>query len=166
MKLFLHDRIENNAIREIIVSLLDRNLVKSLFMPLVYGKTMITMEQDINNKYGSLLSKKDSHNLAKLTHEFWIYKYPDIVNLMKLISVISWFSSAKDRAVVYNIPYYRTKQDYMSFIKEQIVVYERNTKKRKRITLNVPTTKRDRRKTQTSTCANFITTTTYVKLIP
>lgn len=75
---------------------------------------------------------------------------------MKLITIISWFSSTKDRAVVYSIPYFTTKQDYMSFVKENISVYERITKKRRRVTLQIPTMKRDRRKTQTSTCVNFI----------
>nr|YP_009861440.1 hypothetical protein [Mirabilis himalaica]QKN19337.1 hypothetical protein [Mirabilis himalaica] len=61
-----------------------------------------------------------------------------------------------DRAVFYSIPYFTTKQDYMSFIKSNISVYERSTKKRRRVTLSIPTEKRDRRKAQSSTCANFI----------
>lgn len=114
------------------------------------------MEKDIRLTYGQLLSRKDSYNLAKLSNEFLIHKYPDIANLMKLITIVSWFCSAKDRAVFYSIPYFTTRQDYMSFIKENRSVYERSTKKRRRVTLSIPTVKRDRRKTQSSTFANFI----------
>nr|YP_009381568.1 hypothetical protein AEK19_MT1154 [Utricularia reniformis]ART31368.1 hypothetical protein AEK19_MT1154 [Utricularia reniformis] len=65
-----------------------------------------------------MLSRKDSYNLAKLSNAFWNKKYPDIVNLMELISIISRFCSAMDKAVVYSIPYFDTIQDSMSFTKE------------------------------------------------
>ncbi|XP_031502610.1 probable DNA-directed RNA polymerase [Nymphaea colorata] len=155
-KEFLHHRINNKLQMEIIESKLDRKLIKSLFMPLIYGKTFISMEKDIRQKYGELLSRKDSYNLAILSNEFWIHKYPDIVNIMKLITIISWFCSVMDKAVVYSIPYFTTKQDYMSFVKERIMVYERTSKKRRQVTLSVPTMNRDKRKTQSSACANFI----------
>lgn len=155
-KEFLHHRINDKLKMEIIESKLDRKLIKILFMPLIYGKTLISMANDIGLTYGQLISRKDVYNLAKLSNEFLIHKYPDIVNLMKLITIISRFCSAKDRAVFYSIPYFTTKQDYMSFIKSNISVYERSTKKRRRATLSIPTVKRDRRKTQSSTCANFI----------
>ncbi|KAJ4715245.1 DNA-directed RNA polymerase [Melia azedarach] len=156
LKEFMHHRINDKLKMEIIESKLDRKLIKKLFMPLIYGKTLISMEKDIRLTYGQLLSIKDTHNLAKLSNEFWIHKYPDIVNFMKLIIFVSWFCSAKDRAVFYSIPFFTTKQDYMSFKKENISVYERSTKKRRRATLSIPTTKRDKRKTQSATCANFI----------
>jgi DNA-directed RNA polymerase len=156
LKVFLNHRIHDKLQMEIIESKLDRKLIKSLFMPLIYGKTLISMDKDLSLKYGKLLSRKDSYNLAILCNEFWNEKYPDIVNFMKLISIISWFCSVMDKAVAYSIPYFTTKQDSMSFIKEDITVYERATKKRRRVTLSVPTTKRDKRKTQSSACANFI----------
>lgn len=156
LKVFLHLSISDQSKINIIESKLDRKLIKSLFMPLIYGKTKISMVQDISIKYGDLLSRKDSFKLASLCYEFWSYKYPDIVNFMKLITIISWFCSELEKPVYYSIPYFTTKQDYMSFIKENIVVYERNTKKRRRVTLSVPTINRDRRKTQAAACANFI----------
>ncbi|EPS74139.1 hypothetical protein M569_00616, partial [Genlisea aurea] len=69
---------------------------------------------------------------------------------------ISYFCSLMDQPVKYSTPYLITKQDYMSIKKEYISVYEKMTKKRRRVTINIPTDKRDIRKTQTSTCANFI----------
>ncbi|XP_019435869.1 PREDICTED: uncharacterized protein LOC109342314 [Lupinus angustifolius] len=116
----------------------------------------VSLSPMVVEKYENLLSPKDSYNLAKLSNDFWKYKYPDIANLMKLISLLCWFSSVMDRAVIYGISYFKTIQDYMSFEKEVIIVYERDSKKRRRVTLSVPTTKRDKRKTQSSACANFI----------
>jgi hypothetical protein len=106
---FLCNRIEDN--REIIESQLDRKLIKKLFMPLIYGKTLIGIESDIRLKYGSQISRSDSFYLAKLFIEFWNKKYPDIVNFMKLINIISSLCSIKDRAIVYKVPYFTTKQN-------------------------------------------------------
>lgn len=155
-KEFLVHQNYDKAMMHIIESKLDRKLIKTLLMPLIYGKTLISMAEDIRGQYGQLLRQKECYNLAQLCYDFWKKKYSDIANLMKLISLISWFGSAKDRAVVYSIPYFTTVQDYMSIIKENIQVYERASKKRRRVTLSVPTTERDKRKTQSSACANFI----------
>lgn len=44
----------------------------------------------------------------------------------------------------------------MYSVSENIQTYNRLTKKRHRVTLKIPTTKRNKRKTQVSTFANFI----------
>lgn len=152
---FLHSRLDANKY-SIIQSRFSRKLVKTLFMPLIYGKTVITMVSDIRDVYGSLLSFKDNYRIAQLCYEFWKNKYPDIANLMKLINLIGWFCSILDKPVRYGIPYFTTVQDYMRYNKAEIWVYDRVCKKRRRITLRVPTLDRDRRKSQVSTCVNFI----------
>lgn len=156
LKLFLQRRLNDPFKMEIIESKLDRKLIKSLFMPLIYGKTLNSMVKDIRLQFGELLSTEDSYKVAKHCNEFMKEKYPDIISFMKLISSVSWFSSALDRAVDYSVPYFTTKQDYMAFIKEEITVYERASKKKRRVTLTVPTMIRDKRKTQAAACANFI----------
>lgn len=87
IKEFLVPQINNNDMMQIIESKFDRKLIKKLFMPLIYGKTVISMAGDLKDKYGDLLSPKDMFDLAKLCYQFWCHKYPDIVNLMKLIRV-------------------------------------------------------------------------------
>lgn len=156
LKIFLQHRLNDPFKMEIINSKLDRKLIKTLFMPLIYGKTLNSMEKDISVQFGELLSRDDSYKLAKHCNDFMKDKYPDIIYFMKLISSVSWFCSALDRAVDYSIPYFTTKQDYMSFAKEEITVYERATKKKRRVTLKIPTMNRDKRKTQAAACANFI----------
>ena len=152
---FLHSRLDNNKY-SIIESRLTRKLVKQLFMPLIYGKTVITMASDIRGVYGSLLSINDYYIIAQLCNEYWRKKYPDIANLMMLINLIGWFCSFLEKPVHYSIPYFTTVQDYMRSNKAEIWVYDRVCKKRRRVTLRVPTQDRDKRKTQVSTCVNFI----------
>lgn len=151
---FLHSRLDSKY--AIIESRLTRKLVKQLFMPLIYGKTVITMASDIREAYGSLLKPKDYYHIAQLCHEFWINKYPDIANLMKLINLIGWFCSALDQPVQYSTPYFTTVQDYMRSDKEDIWLYDRVHLKRRQVTIRVPTSVRDKRKTRVSTCVNFI----------
>lgn len=136
--------------------MLTRKLAKQLFMPLIYGKTIRAMANDIRGAFGSLLSYKDYYSIADLSYEFWTKKYPDISNLMKLINLIGWFCSSLGKPVYYSTPYLTTVQDYMRSEKADIWVYDRANKKRRRVTLRVPTQNRDKRKTQVSTCVNFI----------
>jgi DNA-directed RNA polymerase len=130
---FLHQRRNDKSQIDIIKSKLDRKLIKSLFMPLIYGKTMNSIGNSIRSKYGDLLTIKESYNLAKLCTEFLTYKYPDILNFRKFILIISWFSSVMDRDVVYRIPYFTTKQDSMSFVKEDIWIYKGLPKRDERL---------------------------------
>lgn len=140
----------------IIDSMLTRKLAKQLFMPLIYVKTIRAMANDIRGAFGSLLSYKDYYSIADLSYEFWTKKDPDISNLMKLINLIGWFCSSLGKPVYYSTPYLTTVQDYMRSEKADIWVYDRANKKRRRVTLRVPTQNRDKRKTQVSTCVNFI----------
>jgi DNA-directed RNA polymerase len=152
---FFHERLDKNKYA-IIESQLTRNLVKQIFMPLIYGKTVHTMADDIRKFYGSLLSFKDNYNIAALCHLFWREKYPDISNLMKLINLIGWFCSVLGKPVLYSVEYFTTVQDYMRSDKAEIWVNDRVCKKKRRVTLRIPTLARDSRKTQVSTCVNFI----------
>lgn len=66
LKIFLKDRLNDSMYNsQLILSLITRKLVKSLFMPLVYGKTVYSMAQDIRKtEKGSLLSIKESYEIA------------------------------------------------------------------------------------------------------
>lgn len=140
---FLHSRLDNEKYA-IIKSLLTRKLVKQVFMPLIYGKTIITVTKDISDAYGGLLSFKDYYQIALLFQVFWKNKYPDIVNLMKLINLIGWICSFLGKPVQYSVPYFTTVQDYMRSDKINIWVYDRVGKKRRRVTLRVPMLDRDK----------------------
>ena len=152
---FLKSRLEPNKY-SIIQSGLTRKVVKQIFMPLIYGKTVHAMSTDISEVYGSMLSKKDHYKMAALCNEFFIHKCPDIANLMNLLNLIGWLCAYKGTSVYYGTPYITTVQDYMRSKKAEISIYDRVSYKRRRVTLRVPTLDRDKRKTKVSTCVNFI----------
>lgn len=140
----------------IICERFTRKLVKCLFMPLIYGKTVLSMANDIHCHYNTILSKKECMVLASDINKFFQKRFPGIVNLMELIRLIGWVSSNKDKPVFYSTPFLTTVQDYMISKPVNIWVYDRIHKKRRQVTLRIPSTLRDRKKTTTATFANFI----------
>ena len=148
--------ILKDDINEIICSRITRKLIKKLFMPLIYGKTIISMSNDIFNHYSTLLDKKESTKLATHIYEYFKIQFPHIINLMDLVRDIGWISAASDKPVFYSIPLLTSVQDYMRLKNVNIWVYDRIQKKKRQVTLRIPTEVRDRRKTHTSTFANFI----------
>lgn len=152
-KLFNEDL--NPDLYEIICSRIARKLIKSLFMPIIYGKTVISMANDIKSHL-PFLNQKECSKLATVFHQFWREQFPGITSLMSTIRTIGWFSAALDRPVFYSIPEFTTVQDYMKMEPIDIWLYDRLHKKRRKVTLRVPTNDRDRRKTEVSTFANFI----------
>lgn len=156
LKDYLSSTTKDHILYNLICSGLTRKLIKRLFMPLVYGKTMISMSNDIYNHYSTLLGKKESVALASSILKFFKFRFPGIVNLMALVSNVAWIPAALEKPVFYSIPLLTSVQDYMKFKNVNIWVYDRIHKKRRQVSLRIPTENRDRRKTHTSTFANFI----------
>jgi hypothetical protein len=75
---------------------------------------------------------------------------------MKLLNRVGWFCSKLDKPVLYNTSYFTTVQDYMRKGSVNILLYDKLTKKRRQVTLKIPTEDRDTRKTGISTCVNII----------
>ncbi|KAK6772568.1 hypothetical protein RDI58_030186 [Solanum bulbocastanum] len=138
--------------------LLHRNLVKSLLMPLVYGKTAYSMAENLYNELNKPLGlgKKECLELATHIEIFFKKRFPHIVNLMSLIRAVGWVVSASGAPVYYSTPMFTTVQDYMKSEAVNIWLYDRHSKKRRQVTLRVPTPERDRRKTTSAIFANFI----------
>ncbi|KAL6310585.1 hypothetical protein AAG906_019256 [Vitis piasezkii] len=155
LKVYFRKELTNN-LADIVCPRLTRKLVKVLFMPMIYGKTVISIANDFNQHFDSLLDKGECMQLAKKIYIFYKTYYPGIVNLMDLIRNISWLVSAMDRPVLYSVSLFTTVQDYMKSKTVNIWVYDRIHRKRRQVTLRIPSGDRDRRKTHMSTFANFI----------
>lgn len=125
-------------------------------MPLIYGKTVMTTSIDIHNALSPFLSKRECFILAKECFHFWKDKYPDMRILIDLISNIGWCLSTLELPVFYSTEYITTMQSYMCSKQVNIWVYDSVRKKRRRVTLRIPTTKWDSRKTKIATFVNFI----------
>jgi DNA-directed RNA polymerase len=157
LKQFLQqDEQFNTTIKNIICDNMNRKLVKAIFMPIIYGKTSISISNDIQKHYSNILTNKECYLLASLCLKYIKHRYPNIINLMKLIKNIGWLSSAENNPVYYSVPSFTTVQDYMVTKQAQIWIYDRLQKKIRKVTLRIPTLNRDRRKTEVATFANFI----------
>ena len=156
LKEFMIAELENKNLSTIVCELLTRKLVKGIFMPLIYGKTLMSTARDLKDNLTHYITYKESFEVASVCFKFWRMKYPGIPCLIRLIRNIGWVAAASDNPVFYKIPFYTTVQDYMKMEAINIWVYDQYHKKRRRVTLRVSSSKRDRRKTEISTFVNFI----------
>lgn len=154
--LILEQSDVNKSLFNSVIKVLDRKIVKKIFMPIIYGKTIMSTANDLEKSIYHYITKKDSFELAKACFKFWKMRYPGIECLMQLIRHIGWIAAAGNRPVFYKVPLFTTVQDYMIMEPINIWVYDRNLKKRRQITMRVATSKRDRNKTISSTFANLI----------
>lgn len=155
LKEFMKAELEKNLSR-IVCDLLTRKLVKGIFMPIIYGKTLISTAHDLREHLSHIITTKECFDVASVCFKFWRTKYQRMECLIRLIRHIGWIASARERPVFYRVPYFTTVQDYMKMEAINIWIYDRHHKKRRRVTLRVSSSKRDRRKTETSTFVNFI----------
>lgn len=147
----LSDDIEGNLFA-IVSSHLDRKLIKAIFMPIIYGKSLMSTANDIKEKLSQYITRKESYTLAKVCFEFWNKEYRGLVCLIRLIkSSIGWLASAGGRPVIYQSDYFTTVQDYMKMDPVNIWVYDRIHKKRRKVTLRVSSNERDKQKSAIST---------------
>ncbi|KAJ8566025.1 hypothetical protein K7X08_008601 [Anisodus acutangulus] len=155
LKDYLVRELGNNSLSLIVIRRMDRKMVKSIFMPMIYGKTLMSTSSDIHKTLSQHINFKDSYILASVCFKFWKEKYKSMDSLTSLIMNIGSFAVAGGVPVYYGVPYFRTSQDYMKSDVIKITVYDRN-KKRRQISLRVNTDNRDLRKTEVSTFVNFI----------
>jgi len=133
-----------------------RKIVKGIFMPIIYGKTLMSTAISIHDSLYKFLSYKESFEVAKVCFQFWKKKYRGLESLIQLIRGIGWIAAARDRPVYYRVKYFTTLQDYMVMEPIKIMVYDRIHKTKRQVSMRVSTSKRDRRKTEISTFVNFI----------
>lgn len=156
LKSYLKESLSENPSLFKVTDVLTRKIVKGIFMPMIYGKTIGSTITDLNISLSKFLVKKDSVILASNIFKFWREKYHSPQILMKFIPLLGRFVSAVDNSVCYSTPYFYTVQDYRVMSKNSVYVYDKNTRKRRRVTLTFSSEKRDKRKTETSTFVNFI----------
>lgn len=155
LKEFMKAELENN-LSTIICNHLTRKVVKGIFMPIIYGKTLMSTAGDLKDLFSHYITHKECFDVASVCFKFWRTKYQGMECLIRLIRHIGWIASARDCPVFYRVPNFTTVQDYMIMEGINIWLYDRLHKKRRRVTLRVPSSKRDRRKTEISTFVNFI----------
>jgi hypothetical protein len=142
-------------------ALFNRALIKKIFMPIVYGKTLSSSIDDVRVMLRKGQLKSEATAVTKLCFEFWDNKYPGMRNLMRLIATISWVASTRQKPVILTCTYWITCQDYVRMLPHSIPMKYRThgdepKKKKAIVTLRIPSKDRDSRKSMSSTFANFI----------
>ncbi|XP_073271479.1 probable DNA-directed RNA polymerase [Primulina huaijiensis] len=135
---------------------LTRKIAKGIFMPIIYGKTLMSTACDLKNSLSSVITSKECFMVASICFKFRKAKYPHMECLIRLIRHIGWIALASGRPVYYKAYNFTTIQNYTKMEPIKIWVYDKKNKKRRRITLRVSSDKKDTRKTETSTFVNFI----------
>lgn len=153
---YIGQKIEDSALSSTLIEVINRKIVKSIFMPIIYGKTVMSTASDIKASISRYLTQKECFMVAKLCFEFWKDRFHNMDCLIRLIRCIGWIASSSGRSVQYEVEKYRTIQDYVKMEAIHIWVYDRLHKKKRQVTLRVASDKRDRRKTEISTFVNFI----------
>lgn len=155
LKAFLPGVLEKN-LSTVVCNLLTRKIVKGVYMPLIYGKTLKSTIDDLKSHLSHYITHKECVDVARACYHFWAQKYEGMNCLINLIRNIGWIVSAQERPVFYKVPYFTTVQDYMIMDAINIFIYDRLHKKRRKVTLRVSSDKRDRRKSHIATFVNFI----------
>lgn len=147
----------NKSLANAVCKSLDRKLVKSIFMPIIYGKTLrSTVDDLIDSQLTQSITERECYTVAYHCFQFWKEKYSGLNSLIQLIRSIGWIASARECPVFYRVPYFTTVQDYMKMEPINIRIYDRLNKRCRQVTLRIPTENRDRRKTEIATFVNFI----------
>ena len=137
-----------------------RKLIKRMFMPLTYGKTVKSIADDIYEDMIQYISYKTSMKLASEAYSFWCNRYSGVDNLLKLFGCIGGLCSSLGRAVKLSTPLFYSYQDYRKFETQSVWVYSNKKGKgkptRHKISFNVLTAERNVLKSKCATFANFI----------
>lgn len=156
LKFFLKEELMESNLATIVCSELTRKMVKGIFMPIIYGKTVMSTANDIKGYLSQYLTHKECFDVAKACFMFWKIRYHNMDCLIRLIRCIGWVASSCRRPVQYKVDYYSTIQEYKKMDTLNIWVYDRLHKKRRQVSLRVPSDKWDSKKTEISTFVNFI----------
>jgi len=139
----ISDLIEDEELVALVKNKLTRNLFKSVFMPLVYGKTEYSAKTDVFKALDRTLTKSDANKLTKAMYQFWDIKFPAIKILMSLVNTVGWLRGFLQKPVWYHGELLTTIQDYMVNETVTTAIYNNTLQKIHNISINHPTTKRD-----------------------
>lgn len=96
LKEFMNAELEDN-LSELVCGLLTRKLVKGIFMPIIYGKTLMSTVSDLKAQLSHFLTHKECFDVASVCFKFWRTKYQGMECLIRLIRHIGWIASFRDR---------------------------------------------------------------------
>nr|YP_009861459.1 ORF312 [Mirabilis himalaica]QKN19356.1 ORF312 [Mirabilis himalaica] len=71
LKSFLKDELVDNNLSSIVCNNLDRKIVKKIFMPMIYGKTVMSTASDLKEHLSHYITHKECFTVASACFKFW-----------------------------------------------------------------------------------------------
>lgn len=75
LKPFIANELCDSNLSQIICSEITRKMVKGIFMPIIYGKTLMSTVADIKGYLSHYLTYKECIDLSKICFKFWKVRY-------------------------------------------------------------------------------------------
>ncbi|MCO5609071.1 hypothetical protein L7F22_063293 [Adiantum nelumboides] len=151
---------EGNHLNPRLEPFFTRKLIKKIFMPITYGKTVKAIADDLYEVLCNQISYKSCMILGKESFKFWCIRYKDLYNMLKLFGGVGYLCSSLGRAVKLSTPLFYSYQDYRKFEKQSVWIYSNKKSKDKRtrhkLSFNILTKQRNVLKSKCATFANFI----------
>ncbi|XP_027333857.1 uncharacterized protein LOC113848504 [Abrus precatorius] len=146
----------NPELCAILDRVITRSIVKQIYMPIIYGKTVNSTTEDLKESLFQDVLPKECPKLAALCFQFWKTRYSYMNSFIGLIGLVGRACSSLERPVLYDAVYFSTSQDYKIMEKHTVRVFNSKLRKPHKVTLSYPSNVRDKRKSRTSTFVNFI----------
>lgn len=90
---------EGNHLLEVCKKHLNRKIVKGIFMPLIYGKTLMSIANDLRDHLSHFITYKECYSIASLCLKFWKSQCCNMDCLITLIKNIGWIASSGNNPV-------------------------------------------------------------------
>ncbi|KAH6555185.1 hypothetical protein KP509_1Z196000 [Ceratopteris richardii] len=156
---FMKYLIEAKSLDPSLEPFITRKLIKKIFMPITYGKTVKSIADDIHEALSDKIPYKLSMTLGKEAYKYWCLRYSGLHNLLKLFGSVGYLCASLGIPVKLSTPCFYSYQDYRKFEKQSVWIYSRdrlNKRRRHKISFNVLTKKANAMKSKCATLANFI----------
>jgi DNA-directed RNA polymerase len=147
--------------------LTSRKLMKATYMPLFYGKTLMSITEDLEkNFFAERISRKEAFKIGRILNDFGNIKFANCKKFMLLCQKLAKVCALLDKALYLNNSELHIVQDYRVYEKVKVSFYSPGkvlkditkdiTKLKRRITLSERTEKRDPRRSSQAITANLI----------
>lgn len=83
----------------IVKDLFTREVVKGIYMPLIYGKTLYSVYNDLKTLFNNKLTDKECLQITKACFKFWSNKYKGMECLIQLIRTIGWVVASRNSPI-------------------------------------------------------------------
>lgn len=136
----------------------NRKLLKCAYMPMLYGKTMFALEEDIksNDFLKNRVWSSEAHQIAKIFHDFGKIFFREQYLFMNFCQSLATLCVALDQSVYLDNKLLHIVQDYREYDIKKLTVYSNDKKGNKRISLNTRTEKRSSKKAKAGITANLV----------